>query len=370
MNWLCKTGICYFLVHFFFSNSIAQSGWGDWKKIYDDGTMQVELNIYQPSNGCVPNSKPFKFKGRITGNWRNRPTYLTFKLDYLGCDGNIFFLQESFNIYNPGGGYASQMLIESLDFTFVGEKIADPFYDVKISETKLASTGLKPKDINDNLILIKGGTFKMGCTEEQGSDCDSDEKKIHEVEVRDFYIGKYEVTQRLWFEIMQNNPSGFNGCDDCPVEQVSWDDIQVFLNRLNVQTGRQYRLPSEAEWEYAARGGQNSKRFRFAGSNYLEEVGWYKINSGWKTRSVGTKAANELGIYDMSGNVWEWCNDRKGPYDLGFQLNPKGPSSGFERIIRGGSWFNEMRGARCSYRNFNYQNFYSNSIGFRLAMDH
>jgi formylglycine-generating enzyme required for sulfatase activity len=188
------------------------------------------------------------------------------------------------------------------------------------------------------MVFVQGGTFTMGCTAEQGSDCYDWEKPAHKVTLSDFYIGKYEVTQAQWEAIMGSNPSEFIGCENCPVETVSWDDVQDFIQKLNAKTGLNYRLPTEAEWEYAARGGAQSRGYKYSGSNSVDEVAWFSDNSGDKTHPVGTKKANELGIYDMSGNVFEWCGDYIGAYSSEAQTNPKGPSSGSERVLRGGCW--------------------------------
>ncbi|MEY4134087.1 MAG: hypothetical protein RL386_437, partial [Bacteroidota bacterium] len=200
------------------------------------------------------------------------------------------------------------------------------------------------------MVLVRGGTFTMGCTGEQGGDCYSDEKPSHQVTVSDYYIGKYEVTQKEWRAVTGSNPSYFENCDNCPVEVVSWADIQQFLTKLNAKTGKVYRLPTEAEWEYAARGGSSSLGYKYSGSNNLDEVAWHEGNSGNKTHPVGQKKSNELGLYDMSGNVWEWCADWYGSYSSGAQTNPKGPSSGTYRVLRGGSWGNNAGSCRSAYR--------------------
>lgn len=187
-----------------------------------------------------------------------------------------------------------------------------------------------------DMVYVEGGTFTMGATSEQGSDAYSDESPAHSVTVSDFYIGKYEVTQAQWRAVMGSNPSKFKG-DNLPVEQVSWNDIQKFITKLNTMTGKTFRLPTEAEWEYAARGGNKSKGYKYSGSNTLDNVGWY-YNSGGKTHPVGQKQPNELGLYDMSGNVWEWCQDWYGSYSSSSQTNPTGPSSGSYRVLRGGDW--------------------------------
>ncbi|MBK9338437.1 MAG: formylglycine-generating enzyme family protein [Lewinellaceae bacterium] len=187
--------------------------------------------------------------------------------------------------------------------------------------------------------------------------------------MRDFEIGKYPVTQKLWREIMGANPSHFKGCDDCPVENVSWDDVQEFLIKLNARyPGKNYRLPTEAEWEYAARGGSRSNRFEYAGSDTLDEVGWFSENSGSKTHPVGGKKANELGLHDMSGNVWEWCADWQGYYPSGSQTNPTGPTEGFHRVYRGGSWYDDATGCNVFVKELHYTpDERGNNLGFRLA---
>ena len=220
------------------------------------------------------------------------------------------------------------------------------------------------------MVFVQGGTFTMGCTDEQGSDCESNEKPAHQVTLSDYYIGKYEVTQGLWKKVMGSNPSRFINCgDDCPVEMVSWDDCQEFMSKLNQLTGKRFRLPTEAEWEYAARGGRdvarNVQQTKYAGSNELDEVAWYPRNSdvnysgGYEvngrnlgTHPVGIKKPNALGIYDMSGNVSEWCNDWHGAYSIISQTNPQGVNSGAKRVLRGGGWFFSTWGLRVSYRGY------------------
>ncbi len=187
------------------------------------------------------------------------------------------------------------------------------------------------------MVFVKGGRFKMGATAEQGKDAYKDEKPVHSVTVSDFYIGKYEVTQAQWEAVMGKNPSYFKG-DNHPVENVSWNDVQKFIKKLNAKTGKRYRLPTEAEWEYAARGGDQSKGYKYSGSNDIGSVAWYTNNSGKQTHPVGQKQPNELGLYDMSGNVYEWCSDWYGRYSSGLQTNPTGPAKGSDRVLRGASW--------------------------------
>jgi formylglycine-generating enzyme required for sulfatase activity len=225
------------------------------------------------------------------------------------------------------------------------------------------STGLNEIE---GMVYVQGSTFTMGCTSEQGSDCWDDEKPVHQVTLDGFYIGKYEVTQAEWEKVMGTNPSYFKG-KNLPVEQVSWNDIQEFLRRLNAQTGGNYRLPTEAEWEYAAKGGNQSQEYKYSGSNNVGEVAWYTSNSSGSTHPVGQKRSNELGIYDMNGNVWEWCSDWYGGYSSNSQVNPKGPSSGSYRVIRGGSWNSGEWGVRVSSRLTDSVGYRSNKLGCRLA---
>jgi len=218
------------------------------------------------------------------------------------------------------------------------------------------------------MVFVEGGTFMMGCTAEQGNDCIDYEYPSHQVTVSDFYIGRYEVTQGQWKAIMGTNPSGIRKGDNYPVEKVSWNDVQEFIRRLNVQTGNNYRLPTEAEWEFAARGGNRSQGYMYSGSNNVNDVAWYNDNSGRSTHSVGLKHSNELGIYDMSGNVMEWCNDRKGKYSSSSKIDPTGALSGNRHIFRGGSWAYNKRHARVSHRYYDkFERRKNDYLGFRLA---
>lgn len=216
--------------------------------------------------------------------------------------------------------------------------------------------------------LIEHGTFLMGATPEQEDPCD-DEKPVHQVTLtKDYYMGETQVTQALWRAVMGDNPSYFKG-ENNPVECVSWDDCQEFVKKLNELTGEKFRLPTEAEWEFAARGGNKSNHTEYAGSNNLDEVAWYNGNSGKKTHPVAQKQANELGLYDMSGNVGEWCSDRYGRYSESSLTDPLGPSSGDYCVLRGGGWIGDARHCRVSFRSRSNPDFrYYRSIGFRLAL--
>ena len=208
----------------------------------------------------------------------------------------------------------------------------------------------------------------MGCTSEQGDDCLDFEKPAHKVTLSDYQIGKHEVTQAQWQAVMGNNPSHFSGCNNCPVESVSWNEVQDFIEKLNAKTGKQYRLPTEAEWEYAARGGNKSRGYEYAGGNEIASVAWYDENSNSKTHPVGQKNANELGIYDMSGNVWEWCSDWYGDYSSGSQTNPKGPNSGTYRVLRGGGGAGKAGSCRSSRRGDLSPGNRYDGVGFRLVL--
>ena len=218
------------------------------------------------------------------------------------------------------------------------------------------------------MIAVEGGTFQMGATSEQGSDAWDSEKPVHSVTLSDYYIGETEVTQKLWKAVMGENPSYFKG-NNKPVERVSWNDCQEFIKKLNQLTGKNFRLPTEAEWEYAARGGNKSLDYKYSGSDIVGVVAWYDGNSGSRTHYVKTKQANELGIYDMSGNVYEWCQDWYGSYSSSSQTNPTGPSSGSYRVYRGGSWaYYDARGCRVSNRYSYLPDDSSSYLGLRLVL--
>lgn len=233
------------------------------------------------------------------------------------------------------------------------------------------------KGVSFNMIRVQGGTFTMGCTSEQGSDCYGDEKPSHTVTLSTYYIGETEVTQELWKAVMGDNPSYFkSGSLKRPVEQVSWEDCQTFIRKLNELTGKKFRLPTEAEWEFAARGGVKSAGYKYSGSNDINAVAWYDVNAYDKGKSspdygthvVKTKKPNELGIYDMSGNVWEWCSDWYGDYTSATQTNPQGAPSGSSRVGRGGGWDYGARYCRSSYRSYDTPGNRRHDLGLRLVL--
>lgn len=230
-------------------------------------------------------------------------------------------------------------------------------------------------DVTFTMIPVEGGTFNMGATAEQGNDANDRELPVHEVTLSSYYIASTEVTQELWQAVMGNNPSYFKGAQ-LPVENVSWEDCQLFIAMLNELTESDFRLPTEAEWEFAARGGNLSMGYKYSGGNDLNMVGWYSYNGSWQLRGTGaygthnvaTRNPNELELFDMSGNVHEWCQDWFGGYSTDAQNNPTGPASGTNRVYRGGSWYFDEWFCRVSFRNGVTPTYRSYGIGLRLAL--
>ena len=223
------------------------------------------------------------------------------------------------------------------------------------------------KGITFDMILVEGGTFNMGATSEQGIDAYDYSKPVHTVSLSNFYIGETEVTQALWEVVMGYNPSHNKGAEN-PVECVSWNECQLFLNKLNTITGLYFRLPTEAEWEYACRGGSKSKGYKYSGSNDANRVAWSQENSHNSSHQVKTKSPNELGLYDMSGNVWEWCSDWYGDYSVLPQTNPTGPASGSGRTSRSGSWAHDNGHCISSVRGVDVPDGKGTDVGFRIAL--
>ena len=225
------------------------------------------------------------------------------------------------------------------------------------------------KGVKFTMMLVEGGTFSMGATSEQiVNDTPEDEFPVHNVTLSNYYIGETEVTQELWNTVMGENPSNFKGDLQRPVEMVSWDDCQTFIAKLNELTGKAFRLPTEAQWEYAARGGKQTKKYLYSGGDDLDAVAWHYYNASETTHPVKTKRPNELHLYDMSGNVWEWCADWYGAYSADGQTDPTGPAKGAKRVVRGGAWSYMSNYAPVAYRNYCEPDFSWYACGLRLAL--
>ena len=230
------------------------------------------------------------------------------------------------------------------------------------------------KGVSFVMVPVKGGTFMMGAKAEQ-TGAFSDEKPAHKVTLSTYYIGQTEVTQALWEAVMGETPTSdgrqwkrkYGLGDNYPANGISYHDVLSFITKLNNLTGRTFRMPTEAEWEYAARGGNKSKGYLYSGGNTLDNVGWYWDNCTSTTHPVAQKSANELGLYDMSGNIWEWCSDWYGTYSSSPQTNPTGPSTGSSRVLRGGSWIDNAAGCRVAYRDRFSPSYRNGDIGVRLA---
>ena len=249
----------------------------------------------------------------------------------------------------------SSIISERMDFLNTGP--TDNQIITNISAQTLDANNPIIQNLINNMIFVEGGKFKMGS---KGKDALADEKPLHVENVESFSIGKYEVTQKEWEAVMGSNPSYFKG-SDLPVENVSWDDCQEFIKRLNRITGLSFRLPTEEEWEYAARGGKKSLGYKYSGSDDIDRVAWYDQNGGTRTSNVGLKKPNELGLHDMSGNVWEWTSSK-------YSINYKRPRNSMNIVYRGGSWCSDKPRCRMTHRPYSISKFYYKDLGFRLVL--
>ena len=335
-------------------------------------TKTINIDAPQPINGEIEiNSSPMGATIYIDGkHYGETPNYISdiligeheLKLTKQGCAE----IKKTINIKEGETLSVNEKLqIKSQQTTDNGQQSFSIQQVAKGSNQTIIVNG-----VSFTMIAVEGGTFQMGATSEQGSDASDGEKPVHSVTLSDYYIGETEVTQELWQAVMGSNPSRFSGNPQRPVEQVSWNDCQEFIKKLNQLTGKNFRLPTEAEWEYAARGGNKSKGYKYSGSNTIRNVAWYTDNSSSQTHDVKTKQANELGIYDMSGNVWEWCQDwyNSNYYSSSLENNPTGPASGSHRVLRGGGWLSFARSCRVSHRNYDIPGSRDGSIGFRLVL--
>lgn len=251
------------------------------------------------------------------------------------------------------------------------KKLQDEILSTSLSGSSGKDLLIEANGEKFNMILVRGGVFTMGATKELSDDASNDEFPTHKVLLTDYYIGETMVTQGLWMAVMNNKPHNYKNVN-YPIEKLSWDDAQCFIDSLNQlisPKGYVFRLPTEAEWEYAARGGELSEGYKYSGSNDINKVAWYKENSGKETHPVKTKKQNELGLYDMNGNVWEWCQDWFGNYVDSPQVNPQGPNRGDFRVCRSGSYNTEERRCRVSFRCRNEQGKKPDRVGFRLVMN-
>lgn len=283
---------------------------------------------------------------------------------------NIADVNAVINVILGGGGN-----ITSADVNADGEvNIADVNAIIRIilgdDSSPMGIETFTANGVEFKMVKVDGGIFTMGATPEQGDDAYNSEKPAHQVTLSSYSIGQTEVTQELFLAVMGYNWSHFTGDLHLPADQLSWSECQEFITKLNQITGKTFRMPTEAEWEYAARGGKQSKGYKYAGSNNIDEVAWYDDGiSPRATKPVATKKPNELGLYDMSGNVMEWCSDWYGPYSSEPQIDPVGPESGSDRITRGGSYsFSLPRLCRVSCRRYYSPTFEAPANGLRLAL--
>ena len=395
--------ILLFLSLSFVSQSYAQTdAWQPWEPLYSDSYIQVEIQFKIPSGVNCMGGKPIKYRYRVLGQYRTSTYYLSWKMNYVDCNGDLYYRWNSVEIGKlTPDDISSWQLLESMDYQFTAKTLENKHYDARTSTSPQTGVGVltpqysKDPDQDDTpekksvaarngnleespgmltdplvgtFVLVKGGTFTMGCQNGRDNYCGTDEKPSHQVTLGTFYLAQTEVTQAQWRAVMGNNPSNFTNCDACPVEQVSWEDIQVFLTKLNNRSGgARYRLPTESEWEYAARGGQSSRGYTYAGGNNIDNMAWYGSNSSNKPHPVKGKSANELGLYDMSGNVWEWCSDWYGDYPPSAKVDPRGPASGSYRVLRGGGCGSSVGNCRVSDRDGRTPGSRGPGYGFRLC---
>ena len=338
-------------------------------------SQQRTINLSQQQKLDVAFNELVAIQGNLSVNYKPFGADVYIDGNKVGQSPRVFngIMVGNHKVEIKKDGYGTESktvnILESQTATLSGVLTTNASSSVASGASLSGNTIIIPvKDgISIDMIRVEAGTFTMGATTEMKDPWD-DEKPTHQVTLtNDYYIGKYEVTQALWKAVMGKNPSNFKG-DNLPVEEVSWNDCQKFISKLNSITGKTFLLPTEAEWEYAARGGKKSRGYQYSGSNNLSDVAWYTDNSGSKTHTVGSKQANELGIYDMSGNVYEWCQDWKGSYSSSSQVNPTGDNSGSGRVVRGGSWGHTARGCRSSYRNLFTPGNRDIGLGLRLVL--
>ena len=324
---------------------------------------QTLIVNYTPATAMVLiDSKPF------TGNGHIETQLLLGNHNYIIAAEGYETIEGSFKLTASAPRTITEQLVATAQT--VNNQLSPPVQQTV--QTSLAASSSDPavktvtvNGVSFSMIRVDGGTFMMGATSEQ-EEPDEDEKPVHQVTLSSYYIGETEVTQELWQAVMGNNPSKHKGTNK-PVDRVSWNDCQEFILKLNQQTGMNFRLPTEAEWEFAARGGNKCKGYQYSGSNKLKEVAW-SLNTIGFSRNVKQRKANELGIYDMSGNVFEWCQDWYGSYNAGSQMNPIGASLDTHRVCRGGSWNFDIRNCRVASRSHFSPDVRSDIFGLRLVL--
>ena len=320
-----------------------------------------KLNTDQSSKTEIKEAKVAEAVGydvEITCNVPSAIIYFDGRMNGKASDGTYFLKTGSHIVKLETDGYevyedTIEVNSESRSFSFAMKKIEKIIPDVI-------------KKLMNNMVEVMGGTFTMGASSEQINTAFDSEKPAHKVTVSSYSIGKFEVTQEEWVSVMGYNPSKFKGAKR-PVENVTWNECQDFIHKLNEMTGMNFRLPTEAEWEFAARGGLRSIGYLYSGGDMLDRVAWFYNNSGHSSHEVGQKLPNELGLFDMNGNVWEWCHDFYSGYGYTNQIDPKGPTNGAFRVYRGGSWGSSDNYSRLTIRLSKLPNEPDFYIGFRLA---
>lgn len=340
-------------------------------------SQQRTINLSQQQKLDVAFTELAAIQGNLSVNYKPFGADVYIDGKKIGQSPHVFngIMVGNHKVEIKKDGYGTESktvnILEGQTATLAGVLTANTTVSTATGSTLSGNTITIPvkNGISIDMVRVEAGTFTMGATPEmKDPDYDYDEKPTHQVTLtNDYYIGKYEVTQALWQAVMGSNPSKFKG-DNLPVENVSWKDCQEFLSKLNNTTGKTFRLPTEAEWEYAARGGKKNRGYLYSGSNNISDVAWYSDNSDNKTHAVGSKQANELGIYDMSGNVYEWCQDRKGSYSSSSQVNPTGAASGSDRVRRGGYWSSSARYCRSSDRSSSSPGYRDFDLGLRLVL--
>ncbi|NDC41692.1 MAG: formylglycine-generating enzyme family protein, partial [Chitinophagia bacterium] len=316
--------------------------------------------IMKELDDCYENAQPLSFSRLVSAVKSIKPTPRAG--DFGASQPNSDFLLIPNSVAKGNGKkpkYNNPQQKTVITKNAPASEAADPYADLNDDKPHIPSV----EELKPPMAFLKGGSFTMGAYRSDYHD----EEPLHMVKLSGFYMSKYEVTQKLWTDVMGLNPSLHTGCPDCPVENISFQDIQKFIYKLNKRTKKNYRLPTEAEWEYAANCGNMDMAYEFSGSERIDWVGWYKTNSGGTTHSVGQKMANSLGIFDLTGNVAEWCQDTYASYAADTLVNPVATSGG-NRVVRGGDYTSPVFKCRNAYRSDRIPNTKDGTVGFRLVL--